>query len=66
MHAVVMKYTKIDLVFNLRSENGFTVIDETINFKSLLPVSFIMEKLFKKHHTQLFKNIEADTIKATS
>ena len=44
--------------FNLKSENHFTIIDEEINFKSPLPIKFIMENIFKKYQQQLFKNIE--------
>lgn len=44
--------------FALKANNDFTIIEEEIKFKSLLPIKFIMESIFKKQHTQLFKNIE--------
>lgn len=58
IRATVFKLTKIEMKFVLTSDNDFTIIDEEINFKSPLPVKFIMQIIFKKQHTQLFKNIE--------
>lgn len=58
IRAIVFKMTKIEMKFDLKSENDFTIIDEEINFKSLLPVKCIMESIFKTQHKQLFKNIE--------
>lgn len=57
--ATVFKLTKIEMKFALNSENDFTIIDEEINFKSPLPIKFIMPIIFKKQHRQLFQNIEA-------
>ena len=59
MRAVVMKFTKIEMNFVLTTDKGSTIVEETIQFQSPLPVKFIMEVVFKKQHTQLFKNIEA-------
>jgi carbon monoxide dehydrogenase subunit G len=58
IRATVFKITKIEMKFNLMAEKGFTIIDEEINFKSSLPIKFIMEAIFKTQHNQLFKNIE--------
>ena len=58
IRATVFKMTKIEMKFNLKAENDFTLIDEEINFKSPLPITFIMEGIFKTQHQQLFKNIE--------
>jgi carbon monoxide dehydrogenase subunit G len=58
IRATVFKLTKIEMKFVLKSENDFTIIDEEINFKSPLPIKFFMQSIFKKQHTQLFKNIE--------
>jgi carbon monoxide dehydrogenase subunit G len=58
IRATVFKLTKIEMKFVLKIDNDFTVIDEEINFKSPLPVKFIMQRIFKKQHNQLFKNIE--------
>jgi carbon monoxide dehydrogenase subunit G len=59
IQATVFKLTKIEMKFVLTSDNDFTIIEEEIIFKSLLPVKFIMKKVFKKQHQKLFKNIEA-------
>lgn len=62
MRAVVMKFTKIEMIFVLKSDvafpNEFTIIEEDITFKSPLPIKSIMENIFRKQHTQLFRNIE--------
>ena len=61
MRAVVMKFTKIEMNFVLTTDNGSTVVEETILFQSPLPVKFIMEGIFKKQHIQLFKNMEGSS-----
>ena len=58
IRATVFKLTKIEMKFVLKVDNGHTIIDEEIQFKSPLPVKFIMESIFRKQHDQLFKNIE--------
>jgi carbon monoxide dehydrogenase subunit G len=58
-YAVVMKLTKIKMNFVLTTESEYTIIRETIEFNSPLPVKNIMGAIFKKQHTQLFKNIES-------
>jgi carbon monoxide dehydrogenase subunit G len=57
MRATVMKLTKIEIIFVLKARNGFTLVEENIKFKSPLPVKFIMKRIFKKQHEQLFINI---------
>jgi carbon monoxide dehydrogenase subunit G len=56
--ATVFKLTKIELKFALTAYNDYTIINEQITFKSILPVKFIMESIFRKQHNKLFKNIE--------
>jgi carbon monoxide dehydrogenase subunit G len=58
IRATVFKLTKIEMKFVLKADNGHTIIDEEIQFKSPLPLKFIMESIFRKQHDQLFKNIE--------
>lgn len=58
MRATVMKLTKIEMTFALKTDKDFTVIEENIQFKSPLPVHFIMQNIFKKQHSKLFKNME--------
>ncbi len=59
MNASIMWFTKIEIQFNLTEENDFTLIDEKIQFKSPLPIKSIMERIFKKQHGLLFRNIES-------
>ena len=56
--AVVMKLTKIEMNFILNTENNATIINENITIKSPLPIKSIMQNVFRKQHTILFKNIE--------
>jgi carbon monoxide dehydrogenase subunit G len=58
IRATVFKLTKIEMKFVLKADSGHTIIDEEIQFKSPLPIKFIMESIFRKQHNQLFKNIE--------
>ncbi len=44
--------------FTLKTDNDYTIIDEEIDFKSVLPIKFMMQSIFRKQHNQLFKNIE--------
>jgi len=59
IRAKVYKMTKIEMQFVLKSENNYTIIEEEIEFKSLLPIESLMQRIFKEQHMQLFKNIEA-------
>ncbi len=58
MIACIMRFTKIEIQFNLTQENGYTVIEEVTLFKSPLPIKSILERIFKKQHGLLFRNIE--------
>ncbi len=58
MSARVFRITNIEMKFVLTAENDYTIVEEEIKFKSLLPVKYMMEAIFKKQHAQLFKNIE--------
>jgi carbon monoxide dehydrogenase subunit G len=56
--ATVFKLTSIEMKFVLSADSDYTLITEEIYFKSFLPVSNFMQRIFKKQHEQLFKNIE--------
>ena len=58
IRATVMKVTKIEMKFVLKVDNHHTIIEENIQFRSPLPIKFIMQSIFRKQHKQLFKNIE--------
>jgi len=44
--------------FVLKTDSDYTVIEENIQFKSPLPLISIMQRVLRKQHNQLFKNIE--------
>lgn len=58
MRAVVMKITKIEIVFHIQTRDNYTFVDEQVSCQSPLPVRFVMEKIFRKQHTKLFSNID--------
>lgn len=58
MKAMVKKMVHIQIIFKLSIENDQTVVNEFITLKSLLPVAFVMGKIFKTQHQKLFQNIE--------
>jgi carbon monoxide dehydrogenase subunit G len=56
--AEVMKIAQIEMRFMVNPKDGHTQVVENIIFKSLLPIKPMMQIIFKKQHSQLFKNIE--------
>jgi len=60
IRATVMKVTKIEMSYKLTSQHGSTIVEETLTFKSPLPLKSLMQSIFRSQHTQLFKNIEGD------
>jgi carbon monoxide dehydrogenase subunit G len=59
MRATVMKFTKIEMTFLIQADEGGSIVEEMIILKSPLPVKAIMQRIFKKLHTQLFQNINS-------
>lgn len=57
MVATVLKFTKIEINFVLKTVENFTIITESIHFKSPFPVKGIMGRIFKKQHSILFRNM---------
>ncbi len=58
VRATVFKLTKIEMKFILKKESNYTLIEENIQFSSPLPIRLIMQRIFRKQHEQLFRNIE--------
>ncbi|MES2592632.1 MAG: SRPBCC domain-containing protein [Bacteroidota bacterium] len=56
MRATVMRFTKIEIYFIIKSVNGSSIIEETIHFNSPL-LSPVLQHIFRKQHNKLFKNI---------
>lgn len=59
--ATVLKLTKIEMTFVVQADRGFSVVEETIRFSAPLPVKAIMQRIFRKQHEQLFKNLALAT-----
>ena len=60
IRATVMRLTKIEMKFVLKTDHDSTIVEESINFKSPLPVKSMMQRIFRKQHSELFRNIERD------
>ncbi len=58
IRATVFRLTKIEMKFTLITDLAYTIIKEQILFDTMAPVKPIMAKIFRKQHTELFKNIE--------
>lgn len=54
--------TTVTMTFSLIPKNGSTVVNETIEIKTSLPIRWMLEKTFLKQHTRLFENINAQKI----
>lgn len=57
IRATVMKMTHILMEYTIREEAGQSIVEETITFKSILPIKGVMEKLFREQHALLFRNM---------
>ena len=57
--AVVLKLIKIKMTFKLMAKATGTEVQENLDINSLLPVKALMHRVFRKQHTQLFKNIDS-------
>ncbi len=60
MRANLLGIVTIDILFALSPKESATFVQETITFKTFLPVPFFVKTIFSNVHRQLFKNIEAD------
>lgn len=58
IRAKIMKLTKVEMIFDIKFEDGHSLIKENISFKSILPIKGLMKKIFKEQHEKLFENIE--------
>ena len=56
--ATVFGLTRIAMAFRVFSQDGKTVVEEEVSFRSVLPVKPVMEKVFREQHHRLFQNIE--------
>lgn len=56
--AKVMKLANIEMTFWLQQNGNYTLVYETIDIKTFLPIKSFMKKVFTTQHNQLFKNME--------
>lgn len=59
--AVVKKHTTIDMTFQVRHGNHGTIVEETVDIRSPLPIRGFMEKFIRKQHNIMFENIDQDS-----
>jgi carbon monoxide dehydrogenase subunit G len=57
-HVTVMKINRISMTFDVKEHTGHSGVNEKLSFSMLLPIHFIMYRIFRKQHTLLFRNIE--------
>lgn len=57
MRATVMKIMQIEMEFSIREIPTGTLVEEVVVFSSMLPVEFIMRRIFRNQHTVLFENL---------
>jgi carbon monoxide dehydrogenase subunit G len=55
--ATVFKLTKIEMHFKISANSNASVVNEVVHFNSIFPIKNTMKKIFRKQHTQLFKNM---------
>jgi carbon monoxide dehydrogenase subunit G len=60
MRANLLGIATIDILFALSPKESATFVQETITFKTFLPIPPFVNTIFANVHRQLFKNIEAD------
>jgi len=62
MRATLFKLIKIEMWFALTTDADCTIIEEQIQFSTMLPIKPMMERIFRKQHHLLFKNIEMSAL----
>ncbi len=58
MNATIMKRTNVDMHYSLRTDGNFTYVSEEVIYRSPLPLIWLMQMVFKKQHSILFRNME--------
>lgn len=57
MKATIMKFTKVEMQYKITDHGNTSIVNEIINYHSILPLKFAMRRIFKKQHEILFKNM---------
>lgn len=58
MRAAIFKLVNIEMRFVLTTDADYTIVEEQIQFSTMLPLKPMMESVFRKQHQLLFRNIE--------
>jgi carbon monoxide dehydrogenase subunit G len=57
-HATVWRINKISITFDISDKSDCSHVNERLSFRMLLPIHFLIYPIFRKQHSQLFRNIE--------
>ncbi len=57
IYATVFRLVKIELHFKLAEREHLTEVRENIKFNTILPIKFLLRKVFKEQHELLFSNL---------
>ena len=57
MKALVMKLVSINILFEMKTEGDATLVKETVEFRSFLPLQPLLKLIFKKQHAELFSRL---------
>ena len=57
-NAKIYNVLKIEMTIELFEAGTQTQLRETVKFKTVLPITWVLKSIFKKQHHQLFLNIE--------
>jgi carbon monoxide dehydrogenase subunit G len=55
--ATIMKLTKVEMHFKISGNSNTSIVNEVVNYYSILPLKFAMRMIFRKQHTIFFKNM---------
>jgi hypothetical protein len=58
MKSTIMWLTKVEMNFTIAQNQGFSIVEETIDIESILPIKKFLERLIRTQHALLFENIE--------
>ena len=58
MRATVMGIIRIDMNFRITTQQGRTLIHETIDFRTIAPLRLAMQSVFRKQHERLFQAMD--------
>jgi carbon monoxide dehydrogenase subunit G len=57
MTATVLKLATVSIVFMVKETCEGAMVQEELDIKTRLPLKFLLQNIFTKHHAQLFRNL---------